>query len=41
MGLQNIAPFVTDRYNDLAQVQHVTSTYYACIVLAMQVSAHK
>lgn len=41
VGLQNIAPFVTDRYRELAQVQNITRTYHARIVRAVQVNAHE
>lgn len=41
VGLQNISPFVTDKYNELSQLQRVTNTYYARIVRAVQVTAHE
>lgn len=41
VGLQNIAPFVTDRYQELARLQNVTRTYHARIVRAVQVNAHE
>ena len=40
-GLQNIAPFVTDKYNDLAAMYNLTSVYYARIVRAVQVMSHE
>lgn len=39
--LQNIAPFVTERYNDLARNQIVNVTYFARILRAVQMSAHE
>jgi hypothetical protein len=40
-GLQNIAPFVTDKYNELAAMYNLTSVYYARIVRAVQVLSHE
>lgn len=40
-GLQNIAPFVTDKYNKLATLHGLGSTYYARIVRAVQVMSHE
>ena len=39
--LQNIAPFVTERYNDLARNQIVNVTYFARILRAVQMSAYE
>jgi hypothetical protein len=40
-GLQNIAPFVTDKYNELAGMYDLNSIYYAHIVRAVQVLSHE
>ena len=41
VGLQNIATFVTDRYQELARLQNVTRTYHARIVRAVQANARE
>lgn len=40
-GLKDIEPFVTDKYNELADVHNLTSVYYARIVRAVQVCSHE
>ena len=40
-GLQNAAPFITDKYNELAAMHALSSTYYARIVRAVQVMSHE
>lgn len=40
VGLQNLTPFVTERYQNLARVNQFTPMYFAPILRAVQLGAH-
>ena len=40
VGLQNLTPFITERYESLARVNQVTPMYFARILRAVQLGAH-
>ena len=40
-SLQNAAPFVTDRFQQVARTPAIANVYFACIVRAVQVAVHE
>lgn len=40
VGVQNLAPFITERYHSVARLPGIGTTYYARILRAIQLSVH-
>lgn len=40
VGFQNLAPFITERYHNIARLPGIGTTYYARILRAIQLSVH-